>query len=335
MQSLSIIIVNYKSASFIVDCLNSASAFPSFNQFEWIVVDNQSNDNSKEIITGSFPNVVWHDMGYNAGFARANNAGMQISKGEYILLLNPDTLILNDAIHVCLQKFATTNDVACGVQMLNKDLTTQISGSRFMKGGLNHLLPLPYWGKMLKWISAGLNVKKPSIEKAAATEKVDWISGAFLMVKKTAIESAGYMDEDFFLYGEEVEWCSRLGKKGSLSIYGEINIIHIMGEVIASNAQSDDKSYTNLFDKKGLQLILSNHVRIRKQYGLFWFFVQLLNYTLAVPVFFIASFLEHLIQFQNPFKDFGKAAGLASNVLAVWRHCYTIIQNKPHFYKVL
>jgi len=335
MTQLSVIIVNYKSAGFIIDCLQSASQFPSFNDFEWIIVDNQSNDDSKEIITNQFPNVIWHDMGYNAGFARANNAGIRLAKGEYILLLNPDTLILNDAIAVCLQKFSNSNDVACGVQMLNKDRTTQISGSHFMKGGLNHLLPLPYWGHFLKLISSMFKVKKPSIEKASAEEKVDWISGAFLMVKTDAIKKCGLLDEDFFLYGEEVEWCSRLGKIGTLSIYGAIHIIHIMGEVISANANSADKSYTNLFDKKGLQLIMSNHVRIRKQYGIIWFLIQLMNYSIAVPIFFVGSFLEQLFQFKNPFKDFGKAMGLARNVLLIWAHCITIIQNRPHFYKVL
>ncbi len=335
MTQLSVIIVNYKSAGFIIDCLQSASQFPSFTSFEWIIVDNQSNDNSRELITNQFPNVIWHDMGYNAGFARANNAGIRLAKGANVLLLNPDTLILDDAIAVCLQKFTTSKDVACGVQMLNKDRTTQISGSHFMKGGLNHLLPLPYWGKFLKIISSLLNVKKPSIEKAANEEKVDWISGAFLMVKSDMIQQCGLMDEDFFLYGEEVEWCSRLGKAGTLCIYGAIHIIHIMGEVISANSNSDDKSYTNLFDKKGLQLMISNHVRIRKQYGVGWFLVQLLNYTIAVPVFFIGTFLEQLLRLNNPFKDFGKAIGLARNVLIIWAHCITIIQNKPHFYKVL
>jgi len=149
---LSIIIVNYKSSHFIKDCLQSAVAFESYKSFEWIIVDNNSKDQSKELLLNEFPFLLWYDMGYNAGFARANNAGIKLAKGESILLLNPDTIILKDAINVCLQDFTNSNNVACGVQMLNKDLTTQISGSHFMKGGINHLLPLPYWGNFLKQI---------------------------------------------------------------------------------------------------------------------------------------------------------------------------------------
>ena len=334
-MKLSIIIVNYKSSHFIKDCLQSAVAFESYKNFEWIIVDNDSKDQSKELLLNEFPFLLWHDMGYNAGFARANNAGIKLAKGESILLLNPDTIILKDAINVCLQDFTNSNNVACGVQMLNKDLTTQISGSHFMKGGINHLLPLPYWGNFLKQISFLAKVKKPSIESASSEEIVDWISGAFLMVKSDVIQKSGLMDEDFFLYGEEVEWCSRLGKFGTLCIYGNINIIHIMGEVISINANSNDKSYTNLFDRKGLQLMMSNHIRIRKQYGIGWFLFQLLNYSFAIPVFFICSFFKNLINLNNPFKELDKVLGLTRNVLVIWSNLFLIIQNKPHFYKVL
>jgi len=299
---VSIIIVNFRSPKFICDCIVSAFQFLSAKNFEWIIVDNDSKDNSKEIITSQFPFVKWIDMDYNAGFARANNEGIRQSTYEVALLLNPDTIILNDAIEQCYKKFIETNHVACGVQMLNPDGSAQISGSYFAKGGLNHLLPLPYWGNFIKWIGSLLKVQKPSIEKAASEEFVDWISGAFLMVKKEAISKAGLMDEDFFLYAEEVEWCSRLKKIGTLCIYGDIHIIHILGEIIQDAAESD-KSYFNLYDKKGLQLIVSNHLRIRKQYGVGWFLFQLLNYTFAIPVFFICSFFDHLLHFKNPFTD--------------------------------
>jgi GT2 family glycosyltransferase len=332
---VSIIIVNYHSAGFISNCIESALQFASAKNFEWIIADNDSKDNSKEIITSKFPFVKWIDMGYNAGFARANNEGIGQSKNEIILLLNPDTIILDDAIEKCYQKFIQTDHVACGVQMLNVDMTPQISGSYFAKGGLNHLLPLPYWGDFIKWIALKMNVRKTPIEKAKTEEFVDWVSGAFLMVKKKAIQKAGLMDEDFFLYSEEVEWCSRLKKTGPLCLYGDINIIHILGEIIQDATQSKDKGYFNLYDRKGLQLIVSNHLRIRKQYGVGWFLFQLLNYTFAVPVFFICSFFNRLVLLKNPFDDWKKIKALAKNVFIVWKLAPTIIRNKPHFYKMI
>lgn len=334
-MKLSIIIVNYKSAELIDDCLTSARTFDSFHEFEWIIVDNQSNDNSKQIITSKFPQIVWIEMGYNAGFARANNAGIRIAKGEIVLLLNPDTLVLNNAIENCVNQLANSQNVACGVQLLNKDLSNQISGSNFMIGGLNHLLPLPYLGAFLKLISSFLSVKKPSIEIASEFEKVEWISGAFLMVKKEMIKKAGFMDEDFFLYAEEIEWCSRLSKQGPLMLYGNLHIIHLIGETITKATRSNDSTYLNIYDKKGLQLVLSNHLRIRKQYGIFWFLFQLLNYTLAVPVYLILGFFENILKVRSPLNDLEKAMGLAKNVGIVWWYSLLIIRNKPYFYKVL
>ncbi len=86
-------------------------------------------------------------MGYNAGFARANNAGIKQATGDVVLLLNPDTIIIDDCIYKCLQRFNNDDAVASSVQLVNADGSPQITGNYFMKGGLNHLLPLPYIGK--------------------------------------------------------------------------------------------------------------------------------------------------------------------------------------------
>ena len=334
-MKLSIIIVNYRSASYIINCIRSAMQFPSASNFEWIVVDNASSDDSKEQICTAFPFVKWIDMDYNAGFARANNEGMRQSSGDVYLLLNPDTLILNNAIENCFQTLLTSTNLACGVQLLYENHTTQISGSYFMKGGMNHLLPIPYWGNFLKWVAKLLNTKKPGVEQVSKEVAVDWISGAFLMVKKEATVKAGLMDEDFFLYGEEVEWCSRIGKLGRLVLYGDIQIIHILGESIKDATGTEDKTYANLFDKKGLQLMVSNHLRIRKQYGIGWFLFQLLNYSFGTIVFFFGSIIDRLLHLQNPFKDVRKILGLAKNVSIVWGLSLKIMNNQPHFYKML
>jgi hypothetical protein len=204
-----------------------------------------------------------------------------------------------------------------------------------MKGGINHLLPIPYWGDILKGVAKLFNTKKPGVEEVSTEVPVDWISGAFLMVKKEAVLKVGMMDEDFFLYGEEVEWCSRLQKLGRLVLYGDIKIVHLLGEAIKDSTGTSDKTYDNLFDKKGLQLIVSNHVRIRKQYGIGWFLFQLLNYSFGVFVFLIGSFIDHLVHVKNPFADIKKIVGLAKNVAIVWTLSITIIRNQPHFYKML
>jgi GT2 family glycosyltransferase len=204
-----------------------------------------------------------------------------------------------------------------------------------MTGGLNNLLPLPYIGNFIKWLGNTVKVKKPHVPDAQTEVEVDWINGAFLMVKQTAIDKAGLMDEDFFLYAEEAEWCNRLKQVGKLCIYGQFKIIHLQGVSANETFGSSGKGYYNLYDRKGLQIMLSNFVRIRKQWGVGWFLVHLLLYSVAVPVFFIGSLGEYLLRLRNPFSEFPRAANLASNVARLWSFAPRIIANRPYFYKVL
>jgi GT2 family glycosyltransferase len=299
------------------------------------VVDNSDDVDGYRLITQNFPEVIWLNMGYNAGFARANNEGIKIAKGETVLLLNPDTINLDDAIERVYLKFSRSAYVACGVQLLNEDKSPQISGNFAMRGGLNYLLPLPYVGNFLKWIAEKLKVEKPNIPQASALEEVDWINGAFLMVKRNIIENAGMLDEDFFLYAEEAEWCGRLRKQGRLCIYGDCHVLHLQGETANDAFNSEGKGYYNLYDRKGLQIMVSNFVRIRKQFGMFWFLFDLFVYSFTIPVFFVAGFLHHLFVLKNPFGHFPKASKFSVNIFYLWKITPTILTNKPHFYKIL
>ena len=332
---LSIIIVNYRTPQLTIDCLATVYEQTTNLDFEVIVVDNASMDNSRQLICSSFSQVRWIQMDYNAGFARANNAAVRESRGEAVLLLNSDTLNRDNAIGKCFDLFSQSAYVACGVQLLNPDGSPQISGNYVMTGGLNNLLPLPYLGNLIKWMGSIIGVKKPNIPVATTEVEVDWINGAFLMFKRKVIAEAGLMDEDFFLYAEEAEWCSRLQKAGRLCIYGQLNVIHLQGVSADKTFQSTQKGYYNLYDKKGLQIMLSNLVRIRKQFGAPWFLFHLLVYSFAIPIFFLFSFFENLLLLRNPFRDFTRAGKFGENVIKVWRFVPVIISNKPYFYKVL
>lgn len=332
---LSIVIVNYHAAELIADCLQSVYAYNAAASFEIIIVDNSSDHNAEAALKARFPGIIWVDMGYNAGFARANNAGIKRAAAPVVLLLNPDTLAMDNSLSRCVDLFKKTGYAACGVQLLNEDRSPQISGNFFMKGGLNHLLPVPYWGNFLRWVAFRLKTKIPNVPKAKPEEEVDWISGAFLMVKKEVVKKVGLMDEDFFLYAEEIEWCSRLQKTGRLCIFGDLHFIHLQGEAINKSQGSEEKGYSNLYNRKGLQLMLSNHVRVRKQYGVSWFLFLLLNYTWSIPVYFVCSFFHRLFTFRNPFAEWPQAAAFTKNVFYIWGLSPVIIRNKPHFYKVL
>jgi GT2 family glycosyltransferase len=331
---LSIIIVNYHSTALILQCLASVYEHTKGLSFEVIVADNSNNPAEKKEILSRYPSVRWIEMGYNAGFARANNAGMKAAEGNVFLLLNPDTIIIDSAITGSFKKLKEGPFAAAGVQQLNADGTPQISGNFFVKGGLNHLLPIPYWGDLVRWAGYKAKSKVPNVRQAKELEEVDWISGAYLMVKREVVDRVGMMDDDFFLYAEEVEWCSRLKKAGKLCIFGDLNIIHLEGATINKSQNLEEKGYYNLYDRKGLQLMVSNHLRVRKQCGVGWFLILLLNYTWGVFFFWICSTLGRLFTLRNPFKEWNRVGAFGHNVLRLWALATTIIRNKPHFYKM-
>ena len=332
---LSIILVNYKTPQLLVQCLRTVVEQTTLIRFEVIVVDNASGDNSRDIVRAAFPQVQWIQMKHNEGFARANNEGIRRSAGDVVLLLNTDTLIEERALENCYNDFTASEYVACGVQLLNPDNTPQISGNYFFKGGMNILLPLPVLGKFYKWLGETVKMKKPNLPEAKNIEEVDWINGACLMVKKDAIARAGLLDEDFFLYAEETEWCSRLRKQGRLCIFGQYHIIHLQGETSNQTFQSAGKGYYNLYDRKGLQIMVSNFLRIRKQLGTGWLLVNLLNYIAEIPIFFIGGFFRNLLKGQHPFQHFSLATGYAKNVFHLCALVPKMIASKPYFYKVL
>ena len=332
-MQLSIIIVNYKSAQLVIECLQSIFDQNSTFAFEIIIVDNNSMDDSNERIGKIFPQIRYLQMNYNAGFARANNEAIKNSNGDVVLLLNADTIIENNAIEQCYNSFINSEYVACGLQLLNLDRTPQISGNYIMKGGLNYLLPLPFLGNTLKFIASIFKMKKPNVPDAKGIVEVDWINGAFLMVKKTAIKIAGLMDEDFFLYAEETEWCSRLRKVGKLCIYGDINIIHLQGATTNQTFGTSDKGYYNLFNKKGQQIMLSNLVRIRKEFGTTWFIIILSAYLFEIPILLLGVIISKI--FLSKKYSLRVVRNYTVNVFKILKLAPIIIHNKPYFYKVL
>lgn len=332
-MALTIIIINYKTAQLLIDCLMELYKDPVAATFETIIVDNDSGDDSRARITAAFPQVIWLQMEYNAGFSRANNAGIRRSTGDTVLLLNGDTLPTGETIDTCYQRLRESAYVAAGVQLLNADGSHQISGNFVMMGGLNYLLPLPFLGALVKGLGSLARVAKPHVPGKVGTVQVDWINGAFLMVKKAAIDRAGLMDEDFFLYAEESEWCGRLRKTGRICLYGDLEVIHLQGGTATLVFGDDAKGYVNMYDRKGLQLMISNFVRIRKQFGTGWFVFQLLCYIVDIPIFFFGILLSPLSGKRRyswtHFRQFSRNVGF------IIRKSPVIMRNKPYFYKVI
>jgi GT2 family glycosyltransferase len=333
---LSIIFVNYNTKELLCNCIKSILSESEVFSYEIIVVDNHSSEPAKDEITGMHSCITWVDLGYNAGFARANNAGIKLAKGRNLLLLNTDTIITDNAIGKALQFFEADKDyAACGVQLLNTDNSLQISGAHTVKGGINTLLSLPYLGDWVRFLGRTIGTKPPSIEKAEKRTDVDWIVGAFILTRKSVVEKAGLLDEDFFMYSEEIEWCARLKKQGKLCLYGEPKVVHIGGG--SSKSFYKTNNWNNgkiLWNKKGLQIMVSNLLRTRKEFGAVWLLLIDLFYCIEVPFFFIALLFDHLFNFKKRKFLLEHFWGYTVNILKLQTFIPRMLFNKPYFYIV-
>ncbi|MEJ0083934.1 MAG: glycosyltransferase [Puia sp.] len=180
-----------------------------------------------------FPAITWIDMHYNAGFARANNAGIRQAGAEVVLILNPDTIIPANALDDAYRQFRESEYVACGVQLLNEDSSPQISGNYFVPGGLNYLLPLPYIGKFIKGLGNLFSVKAPHVADSDSLMEVDWINGAFLMVKQTGDPKSGTDGRRFLSLCRGSRMVREIKKSRKTLHFGNVKVFHLQG--VSSN----------------------------------------------------------------------------------------------------
>ena len=335
-MDLSIVIVNYKSVQHVINCLKSIYESNMGIEFEVIIVDNDSRDNSKEIICNTFLNVIWIQSNYNAGFARANNMGIKISKGRNILLLNADTIVIENAIEKTMIQFDKQPQyAACGIQLMNPDGSNQHSGAKFIKGGLNILLPLPYLGRLIRGAARIAGVEQPNVFHVKNDIEVDWIIGAFIMTKKETIEKYGMLDEDFFMYAEEIEWCSRLREKGPMVLYSSPKVIHLGGGSSSDyyGVIDNDNSW-NLWSKKSRQIILSQFLRVRKQWGTYWFILILFFYAFEIPLFIFVLTIDKIINLGKTKYKWSNLFGYIKNMMAIFPLTYDVLLLKKKLYKI-
>jgi len=225
----SIIIVNWNTKELLRDCLTSIFEHAGDIDYEVIVVDNASMDDSVEMLKNDFRNVVLIENTDNRGFAAANNQAMAVAKGRYVLLLNSDTVVLENCI-ANVVKFADANPKAgvVGCRVLNSDRTLQPTCFMF-PSILNMLLSSTYLYKLFPK-NRFFGRENMTWWDANNVREVDVVRGCFMLVRREAIEQVGVMDEQFFMYGEETDWCYRFKKKGWKVVFAPVGeIIHFGG----------------------------------------------------------------------------------------------------------
>lgn len=261
---LSVIVVNYNVKFFLEQCLSSlktafeGSSLPD-DRIEVFVVDNNSSDGSVDFLQPSYPSFHFVRNEENAGFAKANNQALALCRGEFVLFLNPDTILAEDSLEICLSFFGKHPDAgAVGVRMV--DGTGQFlreskrgfpgaAASFFKMSGMTAVFPRS------KIFSAYYMGHLPE----NSSSPVDVLSGAFMMVRKQVLDRTGGFDEQFFMYAEDIDLSFRISEAGFRNYYvPATTIIHFKGE-----STRKDFRYIKMF-YSAMQLFMKKHFNDRR-----------------------------------------------------------------------
>lgn len=245
-MDLSVIIVSFNTKQLLDNCLRSLiQSLKGTNiKFEIIVIDNVSKDGTREMLRKKYAQVITVENGENVGFGRANNQGIRISKGKFILLLNSDTVILNNAVGK-LYDFAVLHDHNfVGPKLFNIDKTPQTSCGPFFT------LPVVFAAMFLKGDVNGLTRWSPD-----SVKQVDWVSGACIIAPKKLFMDNLLFDEQVFMYMEEVDLFMRARAKGYITLfYPDSQIIHI-----GSGSSTNKRTGPVLNIYRGLLYVYKKH----------------------------------------------------------------------------
>ena len=277
--AISIIIVNYKTPQLLLECVRSIVDTTKELSYEIVIVDNNSEDESEYLVSSKFPNVKWINSGYNAGFARANNLGIRNAIGNYVLLLNSDTIVNEKTLINTFNDYIDLEKTKQKIGMLACqliDLNGNIQHNSRPK--VRNIQKIIIAHPLVILLSRILRIKPEDKERSilllnelhTVFHETKWLGGTFLFYNKDISSKNGhYLDEDFFMYGEDTEWSLRLRKKGYKHFFTpNASVIHAEGGSFKMKAT------------KRIQISISEWLFIMKYYGKFtYFFLALINLT--------------------------------------------------------
>jgi len=245
-MKLSIILVNWNTKDLTCGALASVFAQTRGFDFEVIVVDNNSEDGSVDMIKKDFPNVVLIENKDNRGFGKANNQGLAIARGEYLMFLNTDILLVNNAINLLVNYLDQHLDVMMvGPRLLNKDMSFQHACRRNLPNPLNSFFHLFGLVKIFTHNKTVNKYKQFDVDPEV-TGPTEAISGAAMMFRRRVYEEVGGFDERFFMYGEDLDFCKRIFDRGWLIVYfSNAKIIHFGGQ---SSGKRKAQSLINFYE---------------------------------------------------------------------------------------
>ena len=285
-MKLSVIIVNYNVRLLVEECLKSVQKALTGIEGEIFVVDNHSSDDSVAYLEPRFPDVHFIANKENMGFARANNLAIRQSQAEYVLLLNPDTVVYENTLRESVAFMDSHPEAGgVGVRMLTREGEPAPESRR--------AVPTP-WIAFLKMIGCSSKYYMSHLPWDQPGQ-IEVISGAYCMLRHKALDQIGLLDEDFFMYGEDIDLSYRLLKGGWQNWYLPLDIIHYKGE----STQKSSFRYVHVFYQAML-------IFFRKHYG---HLSLLLSLPIQMAIYFRAfmalvyMFGDRLRAFLNPNKN--------------------------------
>ncbi|MCE7042984.1 glycosyltransferase family 2 protein [Dyadobacter sp. CY312] len=322
-MDVSIIIINFRCPDLILNCINSIYKYTQNVSFEIIIVDNDPENGGGNVIRNTHPAVKWIDMEYNAGFGRANNRGMEISSGKYFLLLNADTLLTDNVIGRCFDRMNSRTDImACGAFQHYEDGTKMPFYQSFNDFRRTFYILPP--GNTSDKIMHKL-YPEPSHQDP---DQYDWLVGAFIFTRREGFERTGGFSEDFFMYGEDVEWSWRLGLLGKLCIFEDCTYIHL------ENKNPFRRTNISWINRFSTQMQVSNLLWIRKQYGVLPYLILIFHYLLMIPVVYIWKIVLNIKNSGNPFSELGTQHVFFRKTVVLLKYFWKTLLAQKELYKI-
>jgi GT2 family glycosyltransferase len=314
-QEASVIIVSFNTRDILRECLESVERESDGLRIEILVVDNHSDDGSPEMVENEFPRVRVFRSTVNLGFGVANNLAIEAARGRYIILLNSDAFLCPGSLRAAVNNMNLHSEVAlAGAQLVGRDFSWQPS-ARMFPSVLNDALVLTGLAAKFRKSRFFGSVDRTWADPSEPAE-VDWVPGAFSIVRTKVLEEIGLFDPRFFMYCEEVDLCRRIKKAGyKIWYWPDILVIHIGGE---SSRQVKD---LELSSSGSTQLVLwrmrSTLLYYRKHHGAKVWLVKWLELA-----FYRFSYLRNRFS-RDPQRRHGSRAprsqNLAASLLLAWK----------------
>ncbi len=254
---LSIVIVSWNVCDLLRPCLHSIFDQADGLTLDVIVVDSASSDETVQMVQRDFPQVTLLAQHENVGFPRGNNIGIAAAQGDLILLLNPDTAVIGNALSEMVAYMDANPDVGMiGPELLNPDGTHQSSRRRFPTVATLFFESTWLQGYAPKRVLGNYYVWDTADDVTAA---IDWISGACMLTRRSVIKQVGGMDEAYFMYSEELDWCRRIKAVGWRIVY--FPAAHVIHHVGKSSEQAVIHRHIN-FNRAKLRYARKYHGRL-------------------------------------------------------------------------